>query len=545
MSVPSYHSLRPGPLIAAGLICTACVSTGRSGFPVNQNAIFVHPDGRVLESLPAETVRETRRPAGRRLNDEEGAAQLGALMQAVRESPHDTIIVLVHGGRVSLGKAYRGTEARAPAMLAAGYHPIFVNWNSSASSTLFSHLFRVRQGQDWGVVAGALSSPFVVLAGAGRAVSRAPLNVLHLALDHCAVLGGIRRGTLESAERGSRVCRIPGVDDFRRHQADFEARLDDTTAATTAVDDSLALGIGTYDLGTGRRWLRLGSAVVTAVPQLVTGPLIDGFGSGAFYEMRRRARSMIRSRGEYAPTAGTATEYLPPSGAVYALMDSLRALVLAGTHDSVPPERRRRRSLILAGHSMGTIVLDRVLLHFPDLPVQRIYYLAAASTMHEIEGSVVPFLERNPGTLYYHGMLHPYADAGEWQPDFLDMVPRGSLLEWVDDYLTTPETPFDRVSGKWSNIVAARQIFTPAVRSRVVLKSFGVRDEFDARDPVLFRDLERHDGLSLPGFRFWDDASWQLRPWRTKDGKVVRPGPPGQHSQRAQGAAEGPPPERR
>jgi len=537
--------MRPGPLLAAGLLCAACVTTGRSGFPVNANAMFVHPDGRMLESLDPETVRETHRPAGRRLNDDEGAAQLSALMQAVRESPHDTIIVLVHGGRVSLGKAYRGTEARAPVMLEAGYHPIFVNWNSSASSTLFTHLFRVRQGQDWGVVAGALSSPFVVLAGAGRAVSRAPLNVLHLALDHCAVLGGVRRGTLESAERGSRVCRLPGVDDFRRNQAAFEARLDDSAFATTAGADSLALGIGTYDLGGRRGWTRLGVAAVTAVPQLVTGPLIDGFGSGAFFEMRRRARSMIRSRGEYAPNAGTALEYLPPTGAVHALMDSLRALVLSSAHDSLPPGRRRQRSLILAGHSMGTIVLDRVLLHFPDLPVRRIYYLAAGSTIHDIEGSVVPFLERNPRTLFYHGMLHPYADAGEWQPDFLDLVPRGSLLEWMDDYLTTPETPFDRVAGKWSNIVAARQIFTPSVRGRVVLKSFGVRDEFDRDDPVLFGALGRHDGFSLPGFRFWDDASWQLRPWRTKDGKVVRPGPPGQQSQRVQGLAETPPPEAR
>jgi hypothetical protein len=182
---------------------------------------------------------------------------------------------------------------------------------------------------------------------------------------------------------------------------------------------------------------------------------------------------------------------------------------------------------------MGTIVLDRVLLHFPDLPVSRIYYLAPATTVHELETGVVPFLERNPGTLYYHGMLHPYADAGEWQPGFLDLVPRGSLLEWVDDYLTTPETPFDRVSGKWSNIVAARQVFTPAVRARVVLKSFGVRDRFDADDPVRYRALERHDGLSLPGFRFWDDATWRIRPWRTKDGQLRQPEPPGRQGARA------------
>lgn len=509
------------------LSLTACLRVGRTGVPVNDHAIFVHPDGRPLASLGPDSVRATGHPAGRRLNDDEAAKQIGALMDAVRRSPHDTIIVLVHGGRVSLAKGYRGTEARAPGLVAAGYHPIFVNWNSAASSTLFSHLFRVRQGHDWGPVRGALSSPFVVAADLGRAVSRAPLNVLHLASDHCRALGGVRHGTLESAERGSRVCRIPGVDDFRRQQAEFEARLDDASAEPAVDGDSLVVGIGTYDLGVARGWAKLGVAVVTAVPQVVTGPLINGFGNGSYDEMRRRARSMIRSRREYVPDAGTETAYTPPTGAVYALIDSLQRLVRESDADSLPPERRRRRSLILEGHSMGTIVIDRVLLHFPDLPVARIYYLASASTIHELETSVIPFLTRNPRTLYYHGMIHPYADAGEWQPDFLDMVPRGSLLEWVDDYLASPETPFDRVSGKWSNLIATQQVFTPAVRARVVLKAFGVRDEFDRDDDVLYRALERHDGFSHPGFRFWDDASWRIRPWQAKDGRIHRPEPPG------------------
>jgi hypothetical protein len=512
----------------AGLLLpiAVCAQVGRSGFPVTDHAMFVHPDGRPLESLSPEAVRTTRRAAGRRLNDAEAARQIGTIMDAVRRSPFDTIIVLVHGGRVSLEKGYRGTEARAPTILAAGYHPIFVNWNSSGSSTLFTHLFRVRQGQDWGPVRGALSAPFVIAAGVGRAVSRAPLNTLHLVSDHCRVLGGVRRGTLESAERGSRVCRIPGVDDFRRQQAAFEARFDDAPADTTP-GDSLVVGIGTYDLGAGRAWARLGAALVTAVPQLVTGPIIDGFGSGAFNEMRRRARSTIRSRREYAPNASTEAYYAPPTGAVHALIDSLQHLIREAAADSLPVERQRHRALILEGHSMGTIVLDRVLLHFPELPVARIYYLASATTVHELESSVIPFLERNPRTLFYQGVLHPYADAGEWQPAFLDLVPRGSILEWVDDYLSSPETPFDRVSGKWSNIVAAQQVFTPAVRARVVVKAFGVRDPFDAGDPARFEGLVRHDGFSRADFRFWDDASWRIRPWRSADGRVHRPEPPG------------------
>jgi hypothetical protein len=109
----------------------------------------------------------------------------------------------------------------------------------------------------------------------------------------------------------------------------------------------------------------------------------------------------------------------------------------------------------------------------------------------------------------------------------LDLVPRGSLLEWVDDYLATPDAPLDRVAGKWSNLVPATHIFPPSIRGRVILKAFGVRDPFDRDDPVLYSALHEHAGFSHPGFAFWDDSRWRLRPYRTPKGYVRAPQPPG------------------
>ena len=517
------------PPIAAFLILATSIAAqeARPDFRVIDHAIFVHADGRAREALEPDEIGHRGVVVGGGLSEQAGARQLSRLMDAVRASPHDTILIYVHGGRISYEKGYDRVAQRGAAIDSAGYYPIFINWNSSGGSSLWWHLFRIRQGQDWGPVRGTLSAPFMIAGSLGRAVSRLPMSVLHQTADYCRVLGGMRRGGTDGRIQGSRFCPIPGVDQARRAQADYEQALVTGQQGLGSARSPLAVGIGTHDLGWTEGTVRITSAVATAAPKLLLGPVLDGFGPGAWSEMRRRVGTMVHSRRDFSSSASLDPDYHPPRGAAYALLDSLQAMSLAQGADSVPSERRRRRAFILAGHSMGTIVIDELLEHFPDLPVARIVYLAPATTVAELETGVVRFLQRHPSTLYYHGMLHPYADAGEWQPGMLDLVPRGSLLEWVDDYLATPDTPLDRVSGKWSNLVPATHIFPPSIRDRVVLKAFGVRDPFDRGDPVLYGRMHQHAGFSDPGFAFWDDARWQLRPYRTSTGYVHTPQPPG------------------
>lgn len=499
----------------------------RPEYRVIDHAIFVHADGRLREALEPEEIGHRGVVVGGRLSERAGARQLSRLLDAVRSSPLDTILLYVHGGRVSYEKGYARVAQRGAAIDSAGYYPIFINWNSSGGSSLWWHLFRIRQGQDWGPVRGTLSAPFMIAGSLGRAVSRAPMSVLHQTAGYCRVLGGMHRGDTQGRLAGSRFCPIPGVDQARRAQSEYEQALLSARPPLDSARAPLAIGIGTHDLGWTEGTARVAIGVVTAVPKLLLGPVLDGFGPGAWSEMRRRVGTMVHSRTDVGLPASFDPDYHPPRGAAYALMDSLQSMSRAQGADSVPIERRRRRVFILAGHSMGTIVIDELLAHFPELPVARIVYLAAATTLADLETGVVRFLQRHPTTLYYHGMLHPYADAGEWQPGMLDLVPRGSLLQWVDDYLAAPDTPLDRVSGKWSNLVVATHIFPPEVRDRVVLKAFGVRDPFDRDDPALYGALHEHAGLSNPAFAFWDDASWQLRPYRTTKGYVRAAQPPG------------------
>ncbi len=508
----------------------------RPDYRVTDHAIFVHADGRLREALEPDEIGHRGVVVGGRLSESAGARQISRLLDAVRSSPHDTIMIYVHGGRVSYEKGYDRVALRGQAIDSAGYYPLFINWNSSGGSSLWWHLFRMRQGEDWGPVSGTLSAPFMIAAALGRSISRAPMSALHQAADYCRVLGGMKRGDTEGQIHGSRFCPIVGVDAARRAQAEYEQVLLSGQRPIGTESAPLAIGLGSHDNGWTVGTARVASGVVTAVPKLVLGPVLDGFGPGAWSEMRRRVGTMVHSRRDVSSAVALDPDYHPPRGAAYALMDSLQEMSRAQRADSVPAERRRSRVFILAGHSMGTIVLDEILEHFPDLPVARIVYLAPATTVAELETGVVRFLQRHPETLYYHGMLHPYADAGEWQPGMFDLVPRGSLLEWVDDYLASPDAPLDRVSGKWSNLVTATHIFPPEIRDRVVLKAFGVRDPFDRDDPVLYGELHQHAGFSNPAFAFWDDTRWQLRPYRSATGLVIVPEPPGKRaSKRAVG----------
>lgn len=520
------------PILANLALLTALASLleaqeARSAYRATDHAIFVHADGRMREALEPDEIDHRGVVVGGRLSEAAGARQLSRLLDAVRSSPLDTIVVYVHGGRVSYEKGYGRVMERGRAIDSAGYYPIFINWNSSGGSSLWWHLFRMRQGEDWGPVNGTLSAPFMIAGALGRAISRAPMSALHQTADYCRVLGGMKRGDTEGRIHGSRFCPIPGVDQARRAQAEYEQVLLAGERPAGTEPAPISIGLGSHDNGWGVGTARVASGVVTLLPKLVLGPVLDGFGPGAWSEMRRRVGTMVHSRRDFSSASALDPDYHPPRGAAYALMDSLQAMSRAQHHDSVPAERRRSRTFILVGHSMGTIVLDEILEHFPDLPVARIVYLAPATTIAELESGVVRFLQRHPATLYYHGMLHPYADAGEWQPGMLDLVPRGSLLEWVDDYLAAPDTPLDRVSGKWANLVTATHIFPPEIRARVVLKAFGVRDPFDRDDPVLYGEMHQHAGFSNPNFAFWDDASWQLRPYRSTKGYVREPQPPG------------------
>jgi hypothetical protein len=141
---------------------------------------------------------------------------------------------------------------------------------------------------------------------------------------------------------------------------------------------------------------------------------------------------------------------------------------------------------------MGSIAVNDSLRSLDDaiersngrLSVPRIVYMAPACSTIQAADALVPFLAHSARrvsaaaasksatpTQFHYLALHPVAEADETNVG--DLVPRGSLLEWIDVYYTNPATVPERVFGKWTNAIPALPLFAP-VAEQVHFKAFDV-----------------------------------------------------------------------
>ena len=161
----------------------------------------------------------------------------------------------------------------------------------------------------------------------------------------------------------------------------------------------------------------------------------------------------------------------PASGAVAQFMQYLSTNTnLFGRTDPFSSEYE----ITLVGHSMGTIILNEVIRRYGNLPFRNIVYMGAACTIKDFEDSVIPYLQqhRTNGVNFYNLCLHPLAERHE--TNGRDLIPRGSLLEWIDNFLSSPQTVPDHTLGKFENFVRAAHLIPSEVRGQVHVKAFGV-----------------------------------------------------------------------
>ena len=100
--------------------------------------------------------------------------------------------------------------------------------------------------------------------------------------------------------------------------------------------------------------------------------------------------------------------------------------------------------------------------------------MGAACSVREFADSVVPYLVNNEASRFYNLCLHPTAEALEIPYRIVEFLPRGSLLEWIDNLFSAPHTLMDRTLGKWNNALQATHIIPESARERVTIKAFGV-----------------------------------------------------------------------
>lgn len=183
-------------------------------------------------------------------------------------------------------------------------------------------------------------------------------------------------------------------------------------------------------------------------------------------------------------------------------------------------KRHAKYSITVVGHSMGAIVSNEMLKRHPGLSFDRIIYLAAACSVKDVQDSVVPYLRQrvaagNPARFYnlsLHRVAETHEAMGGDKGDVslgglgktaagLILVPRGSLLQWLDDFFTKPLNYEERRLGKWAAAITSVEVFPKDLRPFVNLKMFpvGLEDQHIPEEHGEFGD--RHGEPQL----FWKE----------------------------------------
>ncbi|MGQ0552270.1 MAG: hypothetical protein ACT4PU_03535 [Planctomycetota bacterium] len=384
------------------------------------------------------------------------------------------LLIYVHGGL----NEQAGTVERAGKLHerieAAGYYPLFLNWDSSLLSSYWEHLWWVRQGADRGW-AGTILGPFYFAADVGRGAFRLPMiwwwRLREYWYENTSIYAPERHAAdLVTGRR-------------QEHGAEIQAAV---------ADAGLQLHFVASDSDEGRSWWDSLSSIVTLPFKIVGTFIVDVGGTPSWEVMQRRVTLLF----EHEQESGLPRLWPQPTQ----LREFLQQL--AQLQDDLAPQGGLE--LTLVGHSMGTMIVNRILEHAaePGTPrITNLVYMAAACSVREYEGAAFPYLTQHPETRLFHLVLDPDSETRE--ANVLDLAPRGSLLVWIDDFLANPLTLADRTAGRYENLMPALHHTPAALRSRLFVQYY---DDGVSCWPQKHGDF----GEPMPMHRFWDPGAW----WR-------------------------------
>lgn len=417
------------------------------------NYLIVHPDGYALNEqneplsthLLAERLTLNLLSHMSRFAKELQTHAPESAFAACRENgpPVFRILVFVHGGLngydasfehmqqlVDRVKGSQGEEFNV--IKDTCYYPLFINWNSALLDSLADDLFRVRFGQP-DLALAITTSPFVIASHLIGSLGNFPVSFIH----NGQLLVERIRGALEENDPGYCV-----------------------VADTIGYLPLHALYVGTI-------------------------PLLEGFGGPTWDIMKRRAQLAVADQlvdvpgtqnatfqrvAQYTSKSRKADAPLYNEGAVRTLVKALHQKLVYQNGEWKWGDNGVPVELTLVGHSMGSMVINRVLslvegVHRTErTPVENIIYLAPAASIDELERLTIPYLEQanvgkaaklHPTQLWMFG-LNRRDETREipWQST-LGLMPRGSLLTWIDTFLERETTWGQSTSGRTWNLLHA------------------------------------------------------------------------------------------
>jgi len=288
-----------------------------------------------------------------------------------------------------------------------------------------------------------------------------------------------------------------------------------TRRKISSIDDSLKLYENEYDFvhvvqnGALPNNL-LNSAAWWSVSwaKLFATPVTHTIGKPAWDEMLRRASNVVYpSDGKNGlltqETINHGSAQSPESGGVILeLMRQINHLKEASGKQDL--------KVNLVGHSMGAIIANRMLRDNPKHEFDNVVHMASADSIDSTVSSVVPFLRENSKAEFYSMLLHPRNEDAE--RNAFGAAPSGSLLVYIDDMFTSPDSFLSRRAGRWDNMASAlgRLPIENDVQSRINFTVFGVDNDALRENKTNTKDRVKHPQKhgDFSRLAFWDTDVW-------------------------------------
>lgn len=411
------------------------------------------------------------------------------------------VLIFVHGGMNILVAANERADALREQILQAeeGYYPIIINWDSGLLSSYQEHVLHVRQGVHEPY--GWWSAPTYLTMDLVRGLTRAPVVWWNLIRNDIQTLPWSLGPLSQERDDASQIGREL-VEDWQLKRPDaFPIRQGQGQRTGWEMAAGLIKYVGTFPL------------------KLAIAPVVDAAGLSAWNNMRRRTEMLFHTEDEFAAVIdkpkskammdmranpGKGLSHIQPDGALSVFMRELSNII---NTEKPSMAGGRKWTISLVGHSMGTIVMNRMIREFGDMPFDNLIYMGAACTIADYESSVFPYLmKKNGGSQVFHLVLHELAESGEAWDEYtfgIDLPPRGSLLVWIDSFLGNPLAPLDLTLGRYTNLMRAIHDTPLEIRRQISVKKFEPGKRAGKTNPT------KHGEFSEP-FKFWKHECWEV-----------------------------------
>lgn len=424
------------------------------------------------------------------------------------------ILLFVHGGMNTARSSVQRVVDYSQMILGDKTYPIFINWDSSLTSSYLDHLTNLRQGklaEDWccgawkelgrgkrfeaiaaGTIARVLTTPVYLTSDVLRGTIRLPVDIYGIYAEMLSTYWRNKR-TKEAEKPHSwpnMVCedRDVGI----------------TPRADRLLCESSKQRPDSYPVVQGfdeRSWLevtrQVGFAVLTFPVHMASGLVIDATGTGSWSAMYRRTTAMF-NRDE---DLWSFDPHQQSTGGIALFMAELRDWLKRNGG-------KENWEVVLVGHSMGTIVVNEMVRQFGE-PLEsdgghqplfdKIVYMAAACSLRDYLNTIPHYLEKYQESQMHHLVLQDNAEAAE--QSLWSSLP-GSLLVWIDGFFARPDSLLDLTAGRYQNLLRVVHLHdNSSIRSRVSLKAFNFGRDTDQTSPQDHGDFDN--------FPFWKETFWQ------------------------------------